>query len=85
MGTEIDKKTVESLALVIASKTGIDENYALVARKVIADYLGAKRIIREYNESAARAAKKLKSDKKAEDSMKRKKAARKPQKAAVGE
>lgn len=58
MDDTIDKKTAESLALLIASKTGIDDNFALVARKVIADYVGAKKIIHEYNETAVRAAKK---------------------------
>ncbi len=58
MDNTIDKKTVESLAPLIASKTGIDDNFALVARKVIADYVGAKKIIHEYNETAERAAKK---------------------------
>ncbi len=58
MDNTIDKKTVEPLALLIASKTGLDDNFALVARKVIADYVGAKRIIHEYNETAARANKK---------------------------
>lgn len=87
METAIDKKTVETLALLIASKTGIDDNFALVARKVIADYVGAKKIIQEYNESASRAAKKPK-EKKADDgkrSKEAKKAARKNAKQAAGE
>lgn len=89
METMIDKKTVESLALLIASKTGPDDNFALVARKVIADYIDAKKIIQEYNESAARAAKKPKllKEKNADDKKRKeaKKAAKKNAKKAVGE
>jgi hypothetical protein len=72
METAVDKRSVETLALLIASKTGGDDNFALVARKVIADYIGAKRIIKEYNESAALAAKKPK-EKKADADKKRRK------------
>lgn len=78
MNTEIDKKVVDALALVVALKTGIDEDYALVAQKVINDYRGAQKLIREYNETAAKAAKKLaKAEKKAADELKRQKASQK--------
>lgn len=86
MDNTIDKKTVEALALLIASKTGIDDNFALVARKVIADYVGAKRIIHEYNETAVRATQKSAKqpkEKKADDGKKSKKAALKANKKAA--
>lgn len=67
MEKNIEKKVIENLALQIASKTGLDDSYATVARKVIADYVGARRIIREYNASIEKAEKgkpKKKSEKK---------------------
>lgn len=64
MEKPIDKKVVDTLALVIASKTGNDDNYALVARKVIDDYVGAKKIVLQYIESTERAAKKRTKDEK---------------------
>jgi prophage tail gpP-like protein len=64
MDKPIDKKTVDTLAMLIASKTGLDDNFALVARKVIDDYVSAKKIITQYNEAAERAAKEQQKEKK---------------------
>lgn len=59
MEKPIDKKALEELALLIASKTGLDDNYASVARKVIDDYVGAKKLLAEYNREAAKTGKRL--------------------------
>lgn len=41
-----DEKTADNLAILIASKVGPDDNVDAVAKKVIADYWTARRMIR---------------------------------------
>lgn len=80
----IDKKTLGQLAMMAAAKTSLDDDIASVSKKVAADYIEAKKTIRDYEASARKAAKAPKEEKKSKG-KKQKKASLKADKKAASE